>query len=189
MPEGQIPSLDSSTLRRHDRAIDDPEVIRRHLETAAFGVFAGVADGQAHQNINTFVYDRATESIYFHTAKDGTTRRAFAANPQVSFCTGRMGRLLPAKTATQMSVEYESVIVRGRIEIIGDMVFAREKMQLFVAKYFPHLEPGTDYQLIDPEELEHITAYRLVIESWTGKRKVAAPDFPGAFRFGMPPTE
>ncbi len=175
-------------IRRADRAVTEDEWIRRFLERVPFGTIALNADGAPHVNTNIFAYDRSTNCIYFHTASEGATRRAIERDPRVTMMASRMGRLLPAKTATHMSVEYESVQVRGWIEIITDPVFAIEKMQLLVDKYFPHLKSGTDYEPIARHEIDRITAYCLHIESWSAKRKQEREDFPGAFRFGSFPS-
>ncbi len=176
-------------IRRADRAVTDDEWIRRFLERAPFGTIALNAEGSPHVNTNIFAYDRATNCIYFHTAHEGATRRAIERDPRVTMMASRMGRLLPAKTATHMSVEYESVQVQGRIEIMTDPEVSTGKMQLLVDKYFPHLKPGADYEPIARHEIERITAYCLHIESWSAKRKQEREDFPGAFRFGSLPPQ
>ena len=60
----------------------------------------------------------------------------------------------------------------------------------------PLVAAGTDDGLLmlsfsDPEatadELARTAVYRIDIESWSGKRKQAEPDFPGAFFYGQKP--
>ncbi|MCC6962438.1 MAG: pyridoxamine 5'-phosphate oxidase family protein [candidate division Zixibacteria bacterium] len=177
--EAQFPKL-----RRSDRQVADDEWIRRFLERAPYAIVALHQEGYPHLVSNIFYYERATNCIYLHGAKEGETRRAIERDPRATLTATRMGRLLPAKTATNMSVEYESVQVRGRVEIMTDIEQATEKMQSLVNKYFPHLRRGADYAEIARSEIEHITAYCLQIESWQAKRKQERADFPGAFRFG-----
>jgi hypothetical protein len=50
-------------------------------------------------------------------------------------------------------------------------------------KYAPHLEPGTDYRPIAPDELIRTAVIRIDIDAWSGKEKKEAPDFPGAYWF------
>jgi nitroimidazol reductase NimA-like FMN-containing flavoprotein (pyridoxamine 5'-phosphate oxidase superfamily) len=99
-----------------------------------------------------------------------------------------MGRLLPAARAKEFSVEYAGVVVFGRCEIVADEAEARHGLQLLLDKYFPHLRPGPDYRPITAEELAVTTVYRVRIDAWSGKQKVAPDDFPGAFHYGEPPT-
>lgn len=177
-----------TSMRRKDRAKTD-QWIREYLSHAQFGVLATVNDGQPYQNINTFVYDPDTHSIFIHTAGEGRLRSNAEAGGKVSYCVGQMGRLLPAKRAKGFSVEYESVVVFGTISIVEDQEIAKEKMQLLLDKYFPHLKSGPDYRPITDEEIAEVATYQIMIEAWSGKKKKEADDFPGAFGFGHPPEQ
>ena len=140
-------------MRRKDRAVEDDAWIRRFLAESPEGILATVDGDQPFVHVNTFVYDEATHAIYLHTAGKGRLRTNIEANPKVSFCSSRMGRLLPADTAREFSVEYESVIIFGRASILTDLELAKEKMQLLLDKYFRHLKPGTDYRPITDTEI------------------------------------
>lgn len=167
--------------RRSDRAVDDDAWIAAFLHRAAVGVLATAADGQPFINSNLFVYHAEAHAIYLHTARTGRTPTNVAANPRVCLHVFEMGRLLPADTALNFSVEYGGVTVFGRGEIVSDPAEARDALQLLLDKYFPHLHPGEDYRPITPEELARTAVYRIHIEQWSGKRKAVAEDFPGAF--------
>lgn len=175
-----------TAMRRKDRAVDDDAWIRHFLAASPEGILATVDGDQPFVHVNTFVYDEATHAIYLHTAGQGRLRTNIEANPKVSFCVSRMGRLLPADTAREFSVEYESVIIFGRGSIITDLELAKEKMQLLMDKYFGHLKSGTDYRPITDKEIAEISAIRIDVDSWTAKRKSVDSDFDGAFHFGDP---
>ncbi len=162
----------------------DEAWIREMLEKAPVGVLAMAADGVPYTNTNLFVFDGETNAIYMHTAWEGRTRATIAANPRVCFSVSEMGRLLPADTSKGMSVEYASVVVEGRAVIVEDRAEAEHALVRLLKKYFPHLTYTNDYAPITPEELAETTVYRVEIESWSGKRKQAAADFPGAFEYG-----
>src|SRR5262249_2770625 len=102
----------------------------------------------------------------------------------VCFSVNQMGRLLPATTALEMSVEYSGVVVFGKADVVEDQTEAERVLNLLLAKYFPHLKVGRDYRAIQPDELARTTVYRIRIDAWSGKRKAVAADFPGAFRYG-----
>ncbi len=184
MSESRKTVVKSVALRRQDRAVVDEEWIERTLETAPYATMAMNGETFPHTSMNVFYYDRSERAIYFHTAKEGTTRMIVGNGTKVTFTVSSMGRLLPAKTATQMSVEYRSVMVRGEIAVVDDSELALIKMSKFVEKYFPHLKAGSDYELISPEEIKDISVYRISISAWIGKRKRERDDFPGAFMFG-----
>lgn len=167
-------------IRRKDRAQSDPWV-REFLHRAAYGAIATCRDGQPFLNTNLFVYDEDAHAIYFHSSPHGRTRANIAQDGRVCFSASRMGRLLPADTALEFSVEYASVVVFGKAVIVEDGSEAEHGLQLLLDKYFPHLRPGVDYRPVQPPELARTTVYRIDIESWSGKQKQAIDDFPGAF--------
>lgn len=175
-------------VRRRDRAVEDEAWIRTLLHRAPFGALATVYDGQPFINSNLFVFDEEAHAIYLHTARIGRTRTNVEASDRACFSVSEMGRLLPAKTALEFSVEYSGVTVFGRITIVADAEEATRALQLLLDKYFPHLQPGKDYRPITPEELARTTVYRLQIEQWSGKIKEVAADFPGAFYYGHLPS-
>jgi nitroimidazol reductase NimA-like FMN-containing flavoprotein (pyridoxamine 5'-phosphate oxidase superfamily) len=170
-------------MRRQDRAVEDDAWIAAMLERSAVGVLATVANGQPYLNSNLFVFDGSAHAIYLHTARHGRTRSNVEANESVCFNVSEMGRLLPAATALEFSVEYASVTAFGRGAIVDDRAEAKRALQLLMDKYFPRLRPGRDYRAITADELDRTSVYRIAIEEWSGKRKAVEPDFPGAFHY------
>jgi nitroimidazol reductase NimA-like FMN-containing flavoprotein (pyridoxamine 5'-phosphate oxidase superfamily) len=175
--------LDERTeLRRNDRAADD-EWVREFLHESAVGVLATVRDGQPFVNSNIFVYDEDRGAVYLHTARTGRTRDNVEANAKVAFTVYEVGRLLPADEALEFSIEFGGVVVFGTASMVSDMEEAEHGLQLLLDKYAPHLKPGRDYRSITASELKRTSVFRLDIESWSGKRKYADPDFPGAYLY------
>lgn len=172
---------DSPTrMRRADRARDDAW-IHSFLQRAPFGVLATVRDAQPFLNMNLFVYDEQSHSIYLHTAGEGRTRANVERDERACFAVGEMGRVLPAATALEFSVEYASVVAFGRAAVVADEEEARRALQLLLDKYAPHLRPGRDYRPITPEELTRTSVYRIRIDDWSGKQNRKPEDFPRAF--------
>jgi len=181
-------ALPYNEVRRADRAMNDEAWIKTMLNHAAMGYLATVHEGQPFINSNIFVYDEAAHVIYMHTARVGRTRGNIDEHERVCFTVTEMGRLLPAETALEFSVEYAGVVVFGTAEVMHDEAAASHALQLLLDKYFPHLEVGVDYRGVIPEELKRTSVYRINIEQWSGKRKEVAPDFPGAFMYGAWPV-
>ena len=170
---------------RKDRAKDDTW-IKAYLKRVPFGMLATEYEGQPFIKPTLFVYDEAEHAIYIHGALQGRMRTTLELNPRVSFCIAEMGRLLPADTAMEVGVEYASVVVYGRAELLSDADQARHGLQLLLDRYFPHLKPSIDYREILPQELDITAVYRIKIESWSGKEDRAKDDFPGAFTYQAP---
>ncbi len=164
-----------SKMRRQDRAVINPSELRVLLERSQFGTLATSLDSQPYQNINLFWFDAEHERIYFHTALEGRTRTNIEANPHVCFSVAEMGRLLPADTALEFSVEYASVITFGQARIVEDEQEAHSGLQGLLDKYFPDLKPGVHYRPIMDDELKQTAVYAIDIESMSGKRKAVAP--------------
>lgn len=178
--------LPPNQIRKRDRAVDDEAWIRAFLHTAPYGVLATVNESRPFINSNLFVYDEPAHAIYLHTARVGRTAgniRNGENGLATCFSTFRMGRILPAETALNFSVEYEGVTIFGPATIIDDPEAARAALQLLLDKYAPHLRPGRDYRSTTDEELERTAVYRIDIESWSGKRNEKPADFPGAFTY------
>ena len=173
-----------STVTRKDRAITDEEWIVDFLtRVPGMATIATAVDGQPFISTLLYVYDARRRAIYFHTARRGRVWENLRGGGQVCFSAAKMGRLLPAATALNFSVEYESVVVFGRACLVDDPAEAEEALQMLLDRYFPHLRPGVDYRPIAPAELEATAVFRMDVEEWSGKRKAVDADFPGAFEW------
>lgn len=182
--EQSLEQLEPHRPRRRDRAVNDEGWIRTFLKRAPVGVLATVEGEQPFLNSNLFVYDEDAHAIYLHTAFSGRTRSNIEGSERVCFTVYEMGRLLPARTALGFSVEYASVVVFGQGAIIQERERARDALHLLLKKYAPHLEPGRDYRAVTDDELQRTSVYEIRITAWSGKKKEAAPDFAGAYRYG-----
>ncbi len=174
----------SSVNNHPDRAMYDDAWIIDLLCRAGMCTIATARDGQPFLSTLLFAYDAETKTIYFHTARRGRVWENITANPRVCLTAAEMGRLLPAETAMNFSVEFQSVVVFGSARLLDDPREAERGMQLILDKYFRHLKPGRDYRGIIEGELSVTAVYRLEIEEWSGKKKAVGEDFPGALLWG-----
>ncbi|HUN21794.1 MAG TPA: pyridoxamine 5'-phosphate oxidase family protein [Anaerolineales bacterium] len=173
--------LPPTQVRRSDRAITDVQWITDFVRQAAVGTFATEHNGQPFLNSNLFAYSAERHAIYFHTANVGRTKANVEQNPKVCFTVFSMGRLLPAAEALEFSVEYQSVVAFGTVQVVEETGEAEYGLQLLMDKYAPHLRPDRDYRPIQLEEIRRTGVFRMDITEWVGKRKKVADDFPGAF--------
>jgi nitroimidazol reductase NimA-like FMN-containing flavoprotein (pyridoxamine 5'-phosphate oxidase superfamily) len=174
------------TARRRDRSVSDEAWIKAMLHSAGVGVLATVRDGQPCVNSNLFVYDEDVGAIYTHTAGTGETRDNVEGDERVAFTVFELGRLLPADTALEFSAEYASVVIFGRASIAASQMEAERALQALLDKYCPDLVPNRDYRAITSEELDRTSVYRITIDEWSAKRKVAPKEYPGARPYGQP---
>lgn len=174
---------DRSAVRRRDRAITDDAWIADLLTRAPMAAIATSAEGQPFINSNIFAYVPARNAIYLHTARYGRTRANAEGGTPACLSISEMGRLLPAATALEFSVEYAGVVVFGMLHVVAAPIEAAEGLQFILDKYAPHLRPGEHYRAVTAEELVRTSVFRFDIEEWSGKRKVAPEEFPGAFTY------
>lgn len=175
-----------SELRRKDRGKSEPW-IRAFLHAAPYGFLATVGpEGQPYLNSNIFVFDEDRHCLYLHTHRTGRTRDNVDAHEKVTFSAAAMGRLLPAPEALEFSVEYAGVVVFGRGWVVEDEEEGVYALQILLEKYAPHLRYGEDYRHVTPDELKRTAVFRVDIETWSGKQKEVAPDFPGAYELPVP---
>ncbi len=170
-------------VRRRERAIYEADWIVSRLRRAEYGVLATCAEGQPFTVARNFVYDAERHCIYLHGARKGRTFSLAQPGARANFNVSWMGRLLPGKAAMDMSVEYEGVVIFGRLSLVDDPQEAKAALQQLVDKYFPHLQPERDYIPIREVDLKVTAVLRLDIESWSGKRKPVPDEVPGAFYF------
>jgi nitroimidazol reductase NimA-like FMN-containing flavoprotein (pyridoxamine 5'-phosphate oxidase superfamily) len=168
--------------RRQDVAKDD-KWIREFLHRAPYGVLGTEWQGQPFVKPTLYVYNEESNALYFHGALEGRTRVNIETNQRVSFCVAEMERLLPADTAMEFGVEYSSVVVFGRGEVVTDESEAEHGLQMLLDKYFPRMVPKEDYRPITTEEVDITTVYRIDIEQWSGKEQLADVDYPNAFYY------
>lgn len=175
-----------SVIRRRDRGKDDAW-IRAFLQASTWGFLATVDDeGQPYLNGNLFVYDEERHCLYLHTHRTGRTRDNVDRHDKVVFSAAGMGRLLPDAEALEFSVEYAGVVVFGKGRVLDDPVESTHGLRILLEKYAPHLRYGEDYRGVTEGELKLTAVYRVDIETWSGKQKEAAPDFPGAYVLSEP---
>lgn len=181
--------MDYTAMRRRDRGVEDEAWIKRFLHTAAVGTLATVQDGQPFINTNLFYYDEAGHCIFTHTAHIGRTVSNVSdeKGARVCFSVMEMGRLLPADTAKEFSVEYAGVTIFGQARLIADEAAATAALQALLDKYAPHLTAGTDYRPPVPEEVKYTAVIRIDIEAWSAKKKEVPADFAGAYRYDDSP--
>lgn len=171
----------STVITHPDRANYDREWIVAFLRQAGMITLATVQDGQPFLSTLLFVYDEDRHAIYLHTARRGRVWENAKPGARVCLSAASMGRLLPADTALNFSVEYRSVVVFGAIQPVEATQEAETALQMLLDKYFSHLRPGDDYRPITPGELSATAVYRVDVEEWSGKQKKVDGDFPGAF--------
>lgn len=156
-------------VKRKNREIKDELWIKEYLNSARFGVFATCDRNQPLINWNLFIYSEIENAIYFHTSGSGRTRNNIEKNPNLCFSIGNMGEIVFAKKAVNFSVQYQSVIIYGKAEIVKEEKIIMEVFKSYFRKYANNLKEGEDYIPFNIEDARKATLFRLEIEEWSGK--------------------
>lgn len=156
--------------RRAHLAVAEDEWVRAFLRTSPFCHVAAIADGEPYVLPTSFWYDEARERLIFHSSPHGRLRRALADGASVAVSVFRAGRFLPSNAPLELSVQYESVTVAGRVRVLADEESATAALAGFIAKYFPDLRPGIELRPISSRDLSRTAVYAVGIDEWSGKR-------------------
>jgi len=148
----------------------DDKWIEAFLKRSVIGHIATRWDEQPFITPSTFWYDEEGHEIFFHSNVVGRIRANSERHPEVCFETSEYGQFLPSNIALEFSMQYESVIVFGKLRVIEDEEEKRRGLYGLIEKYFPGMKPGEDYRPITDKELKQTSVYAIQIESWSGKR-------------------
>jgi nitroimidazol reductase NimA-like FMN-containing flavoprotein (pyridoxamine 5'-phosphate oxidase superfamily) len=166
----EVPQEPINRVRRRERAVEDEEWIRGFLREARYGVVATESGGQPFVNPLLFAYDEESNALYFHTSREGRICANIGGNARVCFCASEMGRLVSGEAACGLDVEYGSVVVFGRAEVLDDAAEAAKALRLLVEKYFPEMGSGGGRPAMKSAEVARPAVYRVRVEAWSGKR-------------------
>lgn len=158
-----------TAFQRVPKYTREDDWIRAYLRAAQVGHIASVMDGQPFQTPTSFWFDEANNRIIFHSNITGRIRSNLEKNPKVCLEASELGRLLPANTAFEFSLQYRCVMVFGTARVISDPQQAREALYGLIKKYFPAMQAGREYREITDKELRATSVYAIEIESWSGK--------------------
>ncbi|MDI9475342.1 MAG: pyridoxamine 5'-phosphate oxidase family protein [Natronincolaceae bacterium] len=172
-------------MRRKDREMDRKfgiEVIDR----ARYGVLSMVTDGNEPYGVPISIV-RDGNSLYFHSAKDGKKVKVLTNNPNVSIVFVGEVKVPENYTEEQLTkiakdeskaalliskvftTEYESAIVKGRVNPVEDIEEKSKAMRLICEKYTPTKRDYFDMAI--RAGLKRTNVYKVEIKEIKAKRK------------------
>ena len=157
-------------LPEHQRNEDWMRTFLRHGQIAHVAHLSGE---QPFVTPTNYWYDEDSNQLVFHSNLAGRIRSNLEHYPRICVEVSEFGRLLPANTALEFSLQYRSVMVFGRVRILENDEERRKGLNGLLAKYFPDLTPGKEFRPITDKELTRTSVYVLGIESWSGKENWA----------------
>jgi nitroimidazol reductase NimA-like FMN-containing flavoprotein (pyridoxamine 5'-phosphate oxidase superfamily) len=176
-------------VRRTEYEVKDEEWIKRILHRGAYGTLATEYQNQPFIHPCLYFFDEEHHAILFHGAKSGRRRANISFNPQVCFNVSEMGRILASEDVVNFNVEYNSVVIFGKAEVLESSAEATRALQMLLQKYTSPLRSGEDYGEIRPEDLRRTAVYRIAIELWSGKRQEHSQEYTSSFYYPHPSVQ
>jgi nitroimidazol reductase NimA-like FMN-containing flavoprotein (pyridoxamine 5'-phosphate oxidase superfamily) len=153
-------------LRRTDRELTEPAELASVLTRGKYATIAMVHDGEPYLVTLSYGWDRERNALYFHVAPQGRKLDAIAAGPHVCATVVIDG----GYEATKCKHHYESVVIDGRMSLVGDPEEARHGMHVLIAHLEDEPEPVWERNALDGDKVwERMRIARLDITEMTGK--------------------
>ncbi len=155
-------------MRRSDREIKDFATMIEIIKKCDVCRLALNDDGYPYILPLNFGMQIENEQLvlYFHGALEGTKYELIKKDNRASFEMDCGHRLIADEAKANCTMEYESVIGRGHVEVLGD----DEKMRALTILMQQYHKDGFP---INKAVMAQTAVFRLVVESMTGKaRKV-----------------
>lgn len=123
-------------MRRHDRAITDPEKIAALLREGRFCTLALADESGPYAVTMSYGHDSSAGRLYFHCANEGRKIDAIAADSRAC------ATVVHDRGYTHGACEhpYESVVLHGRMRVVSDEAEKLHGLRVLVE----HLEDGPD---------------------------------------------
>lgn len=120
-------------MRRKDKEITDPEIIRSILEQAEICRLGLVDKDEAYIVPVNFAYHN--HHIYFHTARNGRKMELLKANPKISFELESHASIVSGPNPCDWTARYRSVMGKGIAVIDENTENKKAALDLIMKKY------------------------------------------------------
>lgn len=154
-------------MRRHDREITDFNELIQVIEKCDVCRLALNDDGYPYILPLNFGVKTEGEKVtfYFHGASEGRKYELIAKDNRASFEMDCSHRLVSDWEKGHCTMEYESIIGYGRVEIVPD----EEKMEALTIMTDHYHEVHFEF---NPAAVPVTTVMKLTVERMTGKRRM-----------------
>lgn len=173
--ESQVPVTPRTRVRRHpERASYDRVVVNRVLDEGLICHLGFVVDGVPW--VVPTMYARAGDLLYMHGSPASRMLQAAGSGAEICVTVTLLDGLVLARSAFNHSMNYRSVMLVGRPELVTEIP---EKMAAFqalvehvVGGRWEHIRPTT------AKELKATTVLRLAIREASCKLRAGGPEDP-----------
>jgi nitroimidazol reductase NimA-like FMN-containing flavoprotein (pyridoxamine 5'-phosphate oxidase superfamily) len=155
--------MDAPAMRRQDKEMRDPALIRATLEEALVCRVAMVDGDRPYLLPFSFVVEG--DNLYVHCAAHGRKLDVLRRNPHVCVEVDADVAVVPARGSCDVGLRFRSVLGFGDVTFIEDPAEKTRVLRLFILKYTPK---GS--MEMPPHEIAKTVLFRVALERLTGKR-------------------
>jgi nitroimidazol reductase NimA-like FMN-containing flavoprotein (pyridoxamine 5'-phosphate oxidase superfamily) len=155
--------MDAAAMRRQDKEMRDPSLIRATLEEALVCRVAMVDGDRPYLLPFSFVVEG--DNLYIHSAAYGRKLDVLRKNPHVCVEVDTDVAVVPAKATCDVGMRFRSVLGFGKVSFVEDPAEKARVLRLFILKYTP--KGSTEMPV---REIALTVVLRVAIERLTGKR-------------------
>jgi len=169
---GVLEPTDRTRLRRlHQRGRYDRAAIDAVLDGTLMCTVAYVLDGKPY--VTPTAHWREGDHVYWHGSSASRMLKHLKTGPEICFNASTLDGLVLARSGFHSSINYRSVTLYGRAELIEDREAKLKSLEAFTDK----ITPGRWPQLKFPtdQELKATTLVRLAIAEGAAKIRTGPP--------------
>lgn len=152
-------------IRRKDKEIKDPTVLKKILKTTHYITIAMVKDGEPYLVSLSHAYDEEKHCIYIHSASEGKKLEYLRANPVV----WGQAMLDHGYHKGECSHLYASVMFKGKVEFIEDLEEKRHAFKTMILQIEPEPESIMEPRL-NSTGIPTTVVAKIMIEYMSGKK-------------------
>ncbi len=167
----ELRSTGRTAVRRHaERGHYDLEGALAILDEAHIAHVGFVIDGEPR--VLPMAYGRVDQHLYLHGAVGNAMLRG-ASGAQVCVTVTLLDGLVMARSAFHHSMNYRSVVLLGRAEVVDDRSEKRQSLDAVVDHAVP--ERSSVARPVDDSELRQTLVLRLAIDEGSTKVRIGGP--------------
>ncbi len=154
-------------MRRKDRQVTEKEQLQKIMDRCDV-CRLGLYDGQEVYILPLnfgYSWQGGLPELFFHGAAQGRKLDILAQNPRVGFEMDCSHKLITGSAPCNWTMEFESIIGQGVVEVVQDRDQRIRGLDLLMAKY--GYKGGQGYH---QPALEHTAILRLAVTQLSGKR-------------------
>jgi len=155
-------------MRRSDKEITDPEILKKIMKTAGYVTIAMSMDGRPYLVSLSHGYDESRNCVYFHCANEGKKLDYLRSNDAVWGQAVLDHGYFRAEDPCEGNYFFASVHFSGKVTFIEDLDEKRRALECLIRQL--NGEPKPLITRLSPDRIAGVQIGRIDIDFMTGKK-------------------